>query len=172
MSPDLRILTQPASPVHEQHQDLPFKIGLLGGSFNPIHNGHLTIAHHVYERMQLSGVLFIPNGDPPHKRDGSLAPANVRLEMVQLAIADSPLFHISDIEMQRNGKSYSIDTVRALQITMAHPRSCSSLLDLTHFLTSRHGENQQELLKICHFVVVPRPGRSFRALAKMPLLPA
>jgi nicotinate-nucleotide adenylyltransferase len=90
------------------------RLGLLGGSFNPIHNCHLTIAHHVHNRLQLSRILFIPTGDPPHKGDSSLAPANIRYEMVCLAIADSPLFMVSDIETQRKGKSYSIDTVRAL----------------------------------------------------------
>src|SRR5574340_1560675 len=95
------------SPLATRHS--PFKVGLLGGSFNPIHNCHLTIAHHAYERLQLSQLLFIPTGDPPHKRDGSLAPANVRADMVRLAIADNPRFMVSDIELPLTGKSNSID---------------------------------------------------------------
>ncbi len=95
----------PQYSAHSTQRSVPHRLGLLGGSFNPIHNCHLAIAHYVYERMQLSQVLFIPTGDPPHKRDGSLAPANVRYEMVRLAIADSPLFMVSDIEIQRKGKS-------------------------------------------------------------------
>ncbi len=151
---------------------VPQRLGLLGGSFNPIHNGHLTIAHHVLERMQLSGVLFIPNGDPPHKRDGSLAPAKARFEMVRLAIADSPRFMMSDIEMQRTGKSYSIDTIRALQNHYDPSTELFFIIGLDAFLDFPTWKEPHELLKICHFVVVPRPERSFQALAKMPLLPS
>lgn len=147
------------------------RLGLLGGSFNPIHNGHLTIAQHVHERMRLSQVLFIPTGDPPHKRDGSLAPANVRFEMVRLAIADSPLFIVSDIEIQRKGKSYSIDTVRALQHHYGPSAELFFIIGLDAFLEFPTWREPNELLKICYFVVVPRRERSFQALAEMPLLP-
>ena len=149
----------------------PLKMGLLGGSFNPIHNCHLTIAHHVHERLQLSRILFIPTGDPPHKRDGSLAPANVRYEMVCLAIADSPLFMVSDIETQRKGKSYSIDTVRALHHHYGPTTELFFIIGLDAFLDFPTWREPHQLLTICHFVVVPRPGQSFQALAKMPLLP-
>lgn len=149
----------------------PLKVGLLGGSFNPIHNGHLAIARHVQERLQLSRVLFIPTGDPPHKRDGALAPANVRLEMVRLAIADNPLFTVSDIEMQRKGKSYSIDTIRALQHQYGPSTELFFIIGLDAFLDFPTWRQSDELLQICHFVVVPRPERSFQTLAEMPLLP-
>ena len=121
--------------------------------------------------MQLSQVLFIPTGDPPHKRDGSLAPANVRFEMVRLAIADSPLFMVSDIEIQRKGKSYSIDTVRALRHHYGPSTELFFIIGLDAFLDFPTWREPHELLKICHFVVVPRPERSFQALSEMPLLP-
>lgn len=150
---------------------ISLRLGLLGGSFNPIHNCHLTIAHHVYEHMQLSQVLFIPTGDPPHKRDDSLAPANVRYEMVRLAIADSPFFMVSDIEVQRKGKSYSIDTIRALRRHYGPSTELFFIIGLDAFLDFPTWREPHELLTICHFVVVPRPERSFQALAEMPLLP-
>jgi nicotinate-nucleotide adenylyltransferase len=172
-SPDLRHpalsplrLCSEASTKHS-----PLKVGLLGGSFNPIHNGHLAIARHVHERMQLSQVLFIPTGDPPHKRDGSLAPANVRLEMVRIAIADNPLFTVSDIEIQRKGKSYSIDTIRALHHHYGPSTELFFIIGLDAFLDFPTWREPKELLRICHFVVVPRPGQSFRTLAGMSLLP-
>ncbi|MFZ3012720.1 MAG: nicotinate-nucleotide adenylyltransferase [Nitrospira sp.] len=172
-SPDLR---HPAlSPLHPRSEastkHSPLKVGLLGGSFNPIHNGHLTIAQHVHERMQLSQVVFIPTSDPPHKRDGSLAPAKVRLEMVRLAIADNPLFTVSDIEMRRTGKSYSIDTIRALQHHYGPSTELFFIIGLDAFLDFPTWREPEALLRICHFVVVPRPGQSFRALAGMSLLP-
>ena len=150
----------------------PLKVGLLGGSFNPIHNGHLTIAHHVYERMQLSRILFIPTGDPPHKPDDSLAPATHRFEMVRLAIADTPEFDVSDIELRRTGKSYSIDSVQALQHLHDPSTELFFIIGLDAFLDFPTWRSPKELLQICHFVVVPRPGQSFRALAGMSLLPA
>ncbi len=159
------------SALNTQHSP-PQRLGLFGGSFNPIHNCHLTIAHHVHERMQLSQVLFIPTGDPPHKRNSSLAPANVRFEMVRLAIADSPLFIVSDIEIQRKGKSYSIDTVRALQHHYGPSTELFFIIGLDAFLDFPTWREPHELLKICQFVVVLRPERSFQALAEMPLLPS
>lgn len=157
------------SPLTTRHS--PLKVGLFGGSFNPIHNCHLTIAHHVHERMRLSQVLFVPTGDPPHKQDGSLAPANVRYEMVRLAIADSPVFGVSDIETRRKGKSYSIDTVRAVQHRYGSSAELFFIIGLDAFLDFPTWREPHELLTICHFVVVPRPGHPFRALAEMPLLP-
>jgi len=161
----------PQYSAHSTQRSAPYRLGLLGGSFNPIHNCHLTIAHHVYERMQLSHVLFIPTGDPPHKRDDSLAPANVRYEMVRLAIADSAFFMVSDIEIQRKGKSYSIDTIRALRRHYGSSTELFFIIGLDAFLEFPTWREPHELLTICHFVVVPRPERSFQALAEMPLLP-
>lgn len=148
------------------------KLGLLGGSFNPIHNGHLTIARLVRDQLRLDQVLFIPTGDPPHKRDGSLAPAKDRYEMVRLAIAGTPSFQLSDIEIQRSGKSYSIDTIRELQRQFGSSAELYFLIGLDAFLDFPNWKEPMELLRACRFVVVPRPGQSFRSLANMPLLPA
>lgn len=165
-----------SSPLHSLDQantqhSTAHRLGLLGGSFNPIHNCHISIARHVSEHLQLSHVLFIPTGDPPHKRDGSLAPAHVRFEMVRLAIADSPTFEVSDIEVNRTGKSYSIDTVRVLQDQYGPSTELFFIIGLDAFLDFPTWRAPHELLTICHFVVVPRPGQSFQALAQMPLLP-
>jgi nicotinate-nucleotide adenylyltransferase len=92
------------------------RIGLLGGTFNPIHNCHLSIAAQIRDRLNLERVLFIPSSDPPHKPSTSLAPAAHRHEMVRLAIASEPSFALSDVELKRANKSYSIDTVRTLRI--------------------------------------------------------
>lgn len=151
---------------------LPRKLGLLGGSFNPIHNGHLTIARLVRDRLRLDQVLFIPTGDPPHKRDGSLAPAKDRYEMVRLALAGTPSFLLSDMELRRSGKSYSIDTIRELQRQFGSSAELYFLIGLDAFLDLPNWKEPIELLQACRFVVVPRPGQSFQSLANMPLLPA
>ena len=147
------------------------RLGLLGGSFNPIHNGHLAIAGHVLDKLQLDRVLFLPTGDPPHKREGSLAPAKDRYEMVRLAIADTPAFGLSDIELRRTGKSYTIDTVRTLQHQFGPLTDLYFLIGLDAFLDLPNWKDPRELLRLCRFVVVPRPGQSFQSLATMPLLP-
>lgn len=147
------------------------RLGLLGGSFNPIHNGHLTIAHRVYERLHLSRILFIPTGNPPHKEGGSLASPKARLEMVRLAIADTPCFEVSTIELDRPGKSYSIDTVHEVRRQYGPPWKLFFIIGLDAFLEFPTWRAPTELLRLCHFVVVPRPGQSFQTLSKMPLLP-
>jgi nicotinate-nucleotide adenylyltransferase len=158
------------SSNHElQHSAL--KLGLLGGSFNPIHNGHLSIAGLVRDALHLDRVLFIPTGDPPHKQLGSLAPAKHRYEMVRLAIADSPSFDISDIEIRRTGKSYSIDTIRELQRHYGPSTQLHFIIGLDAFLDVPTWKEAQTVLSTCRFVVVPRPGQSFRALATLSMLP-
>jgi nicotinate-nucleotide adenylyltransferase len=146
------------------------RLGLLGGSFNPIHKGHLAIAHGVYEHLRLSRILFIPTGNPPHKHGESLAPAKARLEMVRLAIAETPLFEVSTIELDRGGKSYSIDTVRKVHMQYGPSSKLFFIIGLDAFLEFPTWKAPEELLRLCHFVVVPRPGHSFQALAKMTLL--
>ena len=152
-------------------QPSALKLGIFGGSFNPIHHGHLALARQVLERLQLDRVLFIPTGDPPHKRDGSLAPAAHRYEMVRLAIADTPAFGLSDIEIRRIGKSYTIDTVHTLQEQVGSSTDLHLLIGLDAFLDLPSWKDPRELLRHCRFVIVPRPGQSFRSLAAMPLLP-
>ena len=90
------------------------KVGIFGGTFHPIHFGHLLLAETAREALSLDRVLFIPAGQPPHKRVPGLLDGSVRLRMVQLAIKGHPGFAASDLELQRPGPSYSIDTVTAL----------------------------------------------------------
>ncbi|MDR4479321.1 MAG: nicotinate-nucleotide adenylyltransferase [Nitrospira sp.] len=146
------------------------RLGLLGGSFNPIHRCHLSIAHAARQLLQLDRVLFIPTGDPPHKRPGSLAAAVHRYRMVQLAVQDIPGFAITDIELRRSGKSYSIDTVRAIQQEYGPDTTLSFIIGLDAFLDLPSWKEADTLLKICHFVVISRPSVAFLAVASMPLL--
>ena len=148
----------------------PKRLGLFGGSFNPIHNGHLAIARQAHEILGLDRTLFIPTGDPPHKRDGTLAAAHHRYEMVRLAIAGTPAFELSDIEITRRGKSYSIDTVRELQRQYGPTTALFFLIGLDAFLDLPNWREPDALLAACSFVVISRPGQSFTALAALPFL--
>jgi len=90
------------------------RLGILGGTFNPIHLGHLVLAESFRERLALDHVLFVPAGTPPHKAARGIAPALDRYAMATLAIAGHPAFAVSDVEVRRPGPSYSIDTLEAL----------------------------------------------------------
>lgn len=91
------------------------KIGIFGGAFNPIHNGHLKIATDFSNQLNLDFVLFIPTADPPHKSSDSLVSFNYRFEMVKLAISGDDRFQISDIEFRMTGKSYTYNTLIELK---------------------------------------------------------
>lgn len=92
----------------------PARVGLFGGTFNPIHLGHLRAAEEVAEGLDLERVVFLPCAQPPHKRDSHdvLAPAHERLEWVRCAIAGNPRFAVDPVELEREGPSYSVDTLR------------------------------------------------------------
>ncbi|HEY6261599.1 MAG TPA: nicotinate-nucleotide adenylyltransferase [Nitrospiraceae bacterium] len=147
------------------------KLGLLGGSFNPVHDGHLAIARHTREALELDQILFIPTNHPPHKPNGSLAAAQDRYEMVRLAIASDPFLAISDVELCRPGKSYSIDTIRLLQQKFGPLTQLFFLIGLDAFLDFPSWRDPRALLDLCSFVVLSRPGLSFRSLSTVPFLP-
>ncbi len=146
-------------------------IGLFGGTFNPIHHCHLTIATQLRERLALDQILFIPAGDPPHKPQDDLAPASHRLEMVRLATADHPAFAVSDVEVRKSTKSYSIETVRALRDHYGSHAELSFIIGLDAFLEFPTWRQAPDLLKLCHFAVVSRTGMAFAPLADRPPLP-
>ena len=147
------------------------RIGLLGGTFNPIHNAHLAIARQAREMLALDRVVMIPSGDPPHKPSNGLASAKDRYEMVRLALASDPHLAISDVEVRRSGKSYSIDTVRLLQQEYGNETRLHFLIGLDAFLEFPTWHEPETLLTLCSFVVLSRPGLSFQALSTLPLIP-
>ena len=95
------------------------RIGIMGGTFDPVHMVHLTLAENAYHSFGLDEVLMLPNGDPPHKTDKIITPAVHRLAMLQLAVEGIPYFRISDMEIRRKGYSYSSVTLEELK--KAHP---------------------------------------------------
>lgn len=147
------------------------RLGLLGGSFDPVHNGHLSIAQQTREALGLDQILFIPTSHPPHKPHDSLAPVHHRYEMVRLAIASAPSLVISDVEIRRPGKSYSIDTIRLLQQEYGAHTQLFFLIGLDAFLEFPSWRDPLTLLQLCSFVVLSRPGLSFRSVSTISLLP-
>lgn len=140
-------------------------IGILGGTFNPIHNGHLIMAQDALEQFGLSRILFIPCAGPPHKAPNDLAPAEARLAMVARAIEGDERFELSRLEIDRGGTSYAIDTVRALREQYPGHRICFVIGADT--LPELHTwKDIEELLDLCEFVTLARPGFSERNLVE------
>jgi len=148
------------------------RIGLFGGTFNPVHRCHIVAATETQRRLRLDRILFIPSGDPPHKKSSSLAPAQHRFEMVRLAIQAIPAFKITDVEMRRPNKSYSIETVHELQKDLGPDAELFFIIGLDAFLELHTWKQAPEVLRACHFVVLARPGSTFTSLLKMPVLPS
>lgn len=141
------------------------KIGILGGTFNPIHNAHLRIAEEARDLFGLDRVIFIPAATPPHKPlVGELSFAS-RLEMVRLAVADNPHFSVSDMEGVRGGRSYSIDTLRELQIRFPQDE-LFFIIGADSFNDISTWREYAAIFKLCHVVCVQRPGSTIKSLAK------
>ena len=132
-------------------------LGILGGTFDPIHIGHLRMAEHVFQRMELDKILFIPAYVPPHKLGQDFAPAQDRYAMTELAIADNPHFVVSDMELQRTGVSYTIDTIRALS-KLYEGRELHFIIGADSVAQLHTWHNIEEMLELTRFVAVWRPG--------------
>ena len=131
------------------------RLAIFGGTFNPIHLGHLLLAETARETLTLDRVVFIPTRQPPHKRAAELLPGEIRLKLIELAIHHHPAFVCSDIELQRAGPSYSIETARALHGQL--PQATLFLLLGADMLTVRWLA-WEELKRLCTIVAAHRPG--------------
>jgi nicotinate-nucleotide adenylyltransferase len=131
------------------------RIGVFGGTFNPIHLGHLLLAETAREALTLDRVVFIPTSQPPHKRATGLLPGGTRLELIRCAIKDHPAFVASEIELERRGTSYTIDTVKSLHAQL--PQAKLFLLIGADMLAVRWFA-WRELTRLCTIAVAGRPG--------------
>jgi nicotinate-nucleotide adenylyltransferase len=133
------------------------RLGLFGGTFDPVHLAHLAIAETARERLGLDRVVFIPAGAPPHKAGQAVSPAADRLEMVRAAVADNPSFACSDVELLRPGPSYAADTLGAF--AQAHPGAELFWLLGSDSVTELHTWRAPDrLFRLATFVGLARPG--------------
>jgi len=133
------------------------RIGILGGTFNPIHLGHLLMAQDVMEQVNLDCVKFIPSAAPPHKTVNKLASGRDRLHMIKLAIRDDSGFEVDDLEIKRGGISYTVDTLTELR--RRSPQADLYFIIGADSLRELHLWREVErLVTLCTFVTVPRPG--------------
>jgi nicotinate-nucleotide adenylyltransferase len=134
----------------------PMRTGIFGGTFNPIHLAHLRIAEEVREACGLDRILFLPAALPPHKQLATCTPFPDRLAMVEAAVADHPQFSACDLEAQRSGASYSVDTLEVLQ--RLYPKdSLYFIIGLDSFFDISSWKDYPRLFKLANIVVAHRP---------------
>jgi len=134
------------------------RIGIFGGTFNPIHIAHLYIAEASREAMGLDQVVFVPAAVPPHKEVEYGVPAERRLKMVELAVAGNPAFKVSDIELTLPRPSYSVKTVEILQEQYGKDAKLFFIMGMDSFLDIGSWHAVDRLVKMCDFVTTFRPG--------------
>ncbi len=148
----MNIKDKTTNPVHKK------KIGILGGTFNPLHIGHLIMAEEVCKHHNLTKVIFIPAYIPPHKYVKDLANAMQRYQMVNLAIKEIRKFEVSDLEIKRKGKSFTIDTVLEIIHHYGSDTDIFLIMGADSLYELELWKDIKKLSQLCHFVIVNRPG--------------
>lgn len=133
------------------------KLAVFGGTFDPIHSGHLILAEELKEELGLQKVIFVPSANPPHKGDSDLSEAKDRFMMTRIAIQDNPAFDLSDLELKREGKSYTIETIN--QFKQLYPKSELYLLLGSDVLEELHlWKEPEKIFEQIKVVIAKRPG--------------
>ncbi len=132
-------------------------IGILGGTFDPIHNGHLIIAEEARVRLGLSRVIFIPAAQPWLKQERAISPAGHRLEMIRLAIAANPHLAVSTVDVDRGGPSYTVDTLADISRELGAEANLYFILGIDALLELPTWREAQRIVEMCRLVAVRRP---------------
>lgn len=134
------------------------RLGILGGTFDPIHLGHLRTAEEIGQELRLEKVYLIPSALPPHKTGDPVTPFHQRLAMAQLAVSDSPLLEVLDLEGRRTGFSYSIETLKEFHTLFSPDPELFFIIGVDAFLEIKSWKEYQNLFDYAHFVIIQRPG--------------
>ncbi|MEA3494275.1 MAG: nicotinate-nucleotide adenylyltransferase [Candidatus Margulisiibacteriota bacterium] len=149
------------------------RIGIMGGTFDPIHKGHLALAKAAMEEFVLNEIIFIPSGHPPHKKKDEVTDKEHRYNMVGKAIHGKKGLKISRIELDRKGVSFAVDTFNALEKKFGKKAKLFYIMGLDSINEILEWRKPLELFKLCEFIVGTRPGtkiRTFKRLVKFPPL--
>lgn len=159
------------------------RLGVLGGTFDPLHWAHLTMAEEAAARFELGKVLFVPAGQPPHKADYNASAPEDRYAMALLGTASNPAFDVSRVELEREGPSYSVDTIRQLKEMHGPEAELYFILGADEALDILSWHEADSLPDLARFLVAPRPGfdlaelktrlpaRFYEAMAPLPMTP-
>jgi len=134
------------------------KFGILGGTFNPIHYGHLLMAERARDALGIGKIIFMPTGIPPHKDIKEVASAEDRLKMVELAIEDNESFIISTIELDREGKTYTVDTLKEIKSAYGQDTELYFIIGADVVFDLLKWRSAGEVIKLCKFAAMQRPG--------------
>ena len=134
------------------------KLGIMGGTFDPVHFGHLSAAEAVKRSLDLSKVLFIPTGNPAHKKNKRVTEALLRYKMLEAALYDHPGFEISDVEIKRPGSTYAVDTLRELKKIFPKETRLFYIIGADVVAELDSWKEYEEDFKMCSFAAVLRPG--------------
>jgi nicotinate-nucleotide adenylyltransferase len=133
-------------------------VGILGGTFDPVHNGHLILAERAQKQLNLSVILFMPAGQPWLKTERIITPAKHRLQMLRLALAGMTGFRISEMEIQRPGPTYTIDTINELKKDLNTEDELFFILGQDILMQLPQWHEAPALVQLCYLVTAPRPG--------------
>jgi nicotinate-nucleotide adenylyltransferase len=134
------------------------RVGILGGTFDPVHYGHLVAGEEARCALGLERVWFVPAARPPHKLEYPISPPEMRVEMLQLAIADNPYFELSRVDVDRPGFSYSVDTIEVLQAQLGATVELFFILGEDALADLPTWHEPERLLELCQLIAVNRPG--------------
>jgi nicotinate-nucleotide adenylyltransferase len=140
-------------------------VGIMGGTFDPVHLGHLVAAEEARLRFELDRVIFVPNGNPPHKPEYVVSPAEHRYAMVVLATASNPHFEASRLEIDRDGPSYTVDTMRFFRAELGEAARLYFITGADAMLEALTWRQPEEIARLCEFIAVARPGYDLDRLA-------
>ncbi|MBI4743541.1 MAG: nicotinate-nucleotide adenylyltransferase [Actinobacteria bacterium] len=134
------------------------KFGIMGGTFNPIHYGHLVTAEEAFNQFKLDKVIFMPSAAPPHKKDEKIISADDRYLMTVLAVASNKHFSVSSLEIERGGYSYTVDTINALKKRLAPNSKIYFITGADAILEILTWKEPHKLIDFCDFIAATRPG--------------
>ena len=145
----------------------PMKIGIMGGTFDPIHYGHLVTAEAAREEFRLDKVVFVPSGNPPHKKSKPISRGVDRVNMTVLAIANNPCFEVSDIELVRDGYTYTVDTLKEFIKTYGEKNQFFFITGADAVMEILTWKDVSTILKLCRIVSAYRPGSDIEKFKSM-----
>lgn len=145
------------------------RLGIMGGTFNPIHYGHLVTAEESYYEFSLDIVIFMPSGHPPHKKDGEIISAEDRYLMTVIATASNPHFFVSRLEIERPGPSYAIDTLRELHQIYGEDIEYFFITGADAILEILTWKDSEKIYDMCSFIAATRPGYSLEKFKELSL---
>jgi nicotinate (nicotinamide) nucleotide adenylyltransferase len=134
------------------------KLGILGGTFNPVHYGHLLMAERAREALDISKIIFMPTGNPPHKDSKTVATADDRFKMVELAVGDYDNFIMSKLEIDREGKTYTVDTLKQLKAEYGEDTQIFFIIGADVLMDIPKWRSAGEVARLCKFAAIQRAG--------------